>query len=212
MIKKKERKQEKMEEIKYEYVKTPLDYQITEYDCGTTTLLNALRYLFKRKEISPEVYKFIMQYTLDSTNEKGENCKGGTSIYALEFLANWLNDNAKSKQMPLMCEVLKHEEVAINSEKLKEHMNQGGIAILRVWQDCEHYVLLTKLDEEYGYVFDPYYLDIHQYDGDPDCEIIKDRPFEYNRKIKRSRFEEEGTKDFTFVKGKNQEMILIKKV
>lgn len=65
-----------MEEKRYRYVKTPLDYQITEYDCGTTTLLNALRYLFERSEISPEVYKFIMQYTLDGTNEKGESCKG----------------------------------------------------------------------------------------------------------------------------------------
>ena len=46
--------------IKYEYTKTPLDYQITEYDCGTTTLLNALRYLFKRSEISPEIYKYII--------------------------------------------------------------------------------------------------------------------------------------------------------
>ena len=26
-------------------------------------------------------------------------------------------------------------------------------------------------------------LDIHQYDWDPDCEIIKDRPFEYNSLI-----------------------------
>ena len=42
-------------EIKYEYTKTPLDYQITEYDCGTTTLLNALRYLFKRKVLKTRV-------------------------------------------------------------------------------------------------------------------------------------------------------------
>lgn len=37
----------KENKVKYEYTKTPLDYQITEYDCGATTLLNALRYLFK---------------------------------------------------------------------------------------------------------------------------------------------------------------------
>ena len=65
-----------MDKVKYEYTKTPLEYQLTEYDCGTTTLLNALRYLFKRSEIEPEIYKFIMQYTLDNTNNNGEIGKG----------------------------------------------------------------------------------------------------------------------------------------
>lgn len=58
------------------YKKTPLDYQITEYDCGTTSILNAVRYLFKRKEIHPIVYKEIMRHTLDVTNNKGEYGKG----------------------------------------------------------------------------------------------------------------------------------------
>ncbi|MBQ9297867.1 MAG: hypothetical protein IJ223_02345 [Clostridia bacterium] len=65
-----------MEEVKYDYTKTHLEYQLTEYDCGTVTLLNAIRYLFKRSEINPEIYKFIMQYTLDKTNELGEIGKG----------------------------------------------------------------------------------------------------------------------------------------
>ena len=47
--------------MKYEYTKTPLDYQITEYDCATTTILNAFRYLFNRSEISPEVYQYILK-------------------------------------------------------------------------------------------------------------------------------------------------------
>lgn len=33
-----------------------------------------------------------MQYTLDKTNNLGEIGKGGTSVYALEFLSNWLNE------------------------------------------------------------------------------------------------------------------------
>lgn len=47
--------------IKYEYTKTPLDYQITEYDCGTTTLLNALRYLFKSSEVRKERMEKALQ-------------------------------------------------------------------------------------------------------------------------------------------------------
>lgn len=40
-----------------------------------------------------------MQYTLDKTNVLGELGKGGTSVYALEFLCKWLNENGKNKGM-----------------------------------------------------------------------------------------------------------------
>ena len=145
---------------KYEYTKTPLDYQITEYDCGTTTLLNALRYLFKRNEISPEIYKYIMLYTLDKSNILGEIGKGGTSVFALEILCKWLNENAKNKNMNINCESLSKGEISIYNKTLENKINNGAVAIVRLYQDCEHYCLLTKLDDEYAYLFDPYYLNI----------------------------------------------------
>ena len=37
---------------RYKNMKTPLAYQITEYDCGQATLLNAMRYLFKKRRSS----------------------------------------------------------------------------------------------------------------------------------------------------------------
>ena len=200
-----------MENIKYEYTKTPLDYQITEYDCGTTTLLNALRYLFKRSEISPEVYKYIMQYTLDKTDENGENCKGGTSTYALKFLCSWLNENAPKKGMNIVCKVLLKDDCSIYNKELEQTINNNGVAILRVYQECEHYCLLTALDDEYAYLFDPYYLNINYFDNDECCEIIKDRPFEFNRKVLKSRIEENSSKDFSLVIGENREIILIKR-
>lgn len=33
----------------------PLRYQMTEYDCGPTSMLNAVSYLFRRDEIPPEL-------------------------------------------------------------------------------------------------------------------------------------------------------------
>ncbi|MDR0904811.1 MAG: peptidase C39, partial [Oscillospiraceae bacterium] len=60
-------------------MKTPLQYQITEYDCGPTSLLNALRFLFEREDIPPDVPKYIMMYCLDAYNSKGESGKNGTS-------------------------------------------------------------------------------------------------------------------------------------
>lgn len=199
-----------MEKIKYEYTKTPLEYQLTEYDCGTTTLLNALRYLFKRSEINPEVYKFIMQYTLDNTNKDGEIGKGGTSVYAMKFLSDWLNENAFKKGMNIKCTYINKEDISIYSKEL-EKIDSGAVAILRVYQEVEHYCLLTKMDSEFAYLFDPYYLNINYYDKDDGVEIIKDRPFEFNRKVKKERIENNGIKDFSLVKGENSEIIVIER-
>ena len=201
-----------MGKVKYEYTKTPLEYQLTEYDCGTTTLLNALKYLFKRSEIEPEIYKYIMQYTLDKTNSSGETGKGGTSTYAVKFLGDWLNENAKQKGMNIKCIYMNKEDVSIHSRLLEDNIKNGAVAMLRVYQDVEHYVLLTKLDDEYAYLFDPYYLNINYYDKDDDVEIIKDRPFEFNRKVKKDRIENGKTKDFSLVRGENQEIIIIKRI
>lgn len=38
----------------------PLRYQMTEYDCGPTSMLNAVSYLFPRDEIPPEIIRSIM--------------------------------------------------------------------------------------------------------------------------------------------------------
>ncbi len=201
-----------MEKVKYEYTKTPLEYQLTEYDCGTTTLLNSLRYLFKRSEIEPEIYKFIMQYTLDNSNQAGEIGKGGTSTYAMKFLSNWLNENASKKGMNLKCTYLEKEDISIYNDKLNEKINNGAVALLRVFQRVEHYCLLTALDSEFAYIFDPYYLNINYYDNDDEVEIIKDRPFEFNRKVKKERIENGNEKDFSFVRGINSEIVIIERI
>lgn len=130
-------------------------------------------------------------------------------MYALEFLANWLNHNAKAKNMDMECKIYKKEEANIQRPEIQEAIHKGAVAILRVWQDCEHYVLLTKIDDMDVYLFDPYYLDICYYDEDEQVEIIKDRPFEYNRKVKIERLQEESKHDFTMVAGENREIIVL---
>ena len=63
--------------------------QITEHDCVPTSFINALIYLFERKEIPAEVVRRIYEYTLDVPKS------GGTTGYAIEFLANWLSSYRK---------------------------------------------------------------------------------------------------------------------
>lgn len=60
-------------------MKNQLIYQSTEYDCDPVTLTNAIRYLFDREEIHPDIVKYIMLYYFDTYDEKGEIGKYGTS-------------------------------------------------------------------------------------------------------------------------------------
>lgn len=196
-----------MEEL---YKKTPLDYQITEYDCGTTTIMNALRYLYDREEISPNVIKYIMKETLDQKGSGGEVGKGGTTTDATLKIANWLIESEEN-DMDMHITMLVGNEYSIDNPILINAIKHGGVAVLRVYQETEHYALLTKLDEEYAYIFDPYYFDISYYDNDESVEIIKDRPFEYNRKVALKRLREDTNNDFSLVKRDDSVIIIMEK-
>ena len=188
--------------MKYNEDKTPLNYQITEFDCGTATVLNAISYLYNRDRISPKSYKKIVQNTTDR-NWLGQIGKGGSSNMAMVETCKYLK---------IFKEELKNEEVSINNKNLIKNIKEGAIAILQVYQEnYRHYVLLTKLDDEYGYVFDPYYYPPTYYDKDKACQVIEDKPFEYNRKIKLQRFENKDRKDFALVKGDLGQIIILAK-
>ena len=42
-------------------MKNPLHYQLSEYDCGPTSMLNAMSFLFSREEIPPEIVRIRMR-------------------------------------------------------------------------------------------------------------------------------------------------------
>lgn len=79
-------------------MKIPLRYQNTEYDCGTTSFINALAYLYNREEIPIELIKMIYKYTLDVVGVDGIIGKGGTSRESVELLArlfvNYANNHS----------------------------------------------------------------------------------------------------------------------
>ncbi|HAN09723.1 MAG TPA: peptidase C39 [Clostridiales bacterium] len=164
-------------------MKTPLRYQITEYDCGTTSLINAISFIYEREEIPPELIHGVMMYTLDEFGCDGEECKGGISIFSVKFLNHWIKSFAHSKGFIINTELLENNDVDIYSNKVKKCMSNGGAIVARVWLGGEHYVIITKIDHEYAYIFDLYYQDITTYDEDNEVEIIKDRPIECNRKV-----------------------------
>lgn len=71
-------------------MKIPLRYQNTEYDCGTTSFVNALAYLYDREDIPIELLKEIYKLTLDVKNSEGITGKGGTSTHNADYCINIL--------------------------------------------------------------------------------------------------------------------------
>lgn len=163
-------------------MKNPLSYQKTEYDCGPTTLMNAVSCLFEREDIPPEVIKQITLYSMDASNEKGELCKGGTSEMAMMFLANWLNQFGRDKKFPIQCEYLTGSNVEIEQgSRVVNSLKQGSVAVARVRYGCWHYVLLTGADDDFIYLFDPYYRERRfSVEG---IKIISDAPMRMNRRV-----------------------------
>jgi hypothetical protein len=69
--------------------------------------------------------------------------------------------------------MLNGENVRISqNSKIAECLGQGGAAVARVMLGCWHYVLLTGIDDQYVYLFDPYYR-IKSFPN-KDIQIIKE--------------------------------------
>ncbi len=189
-------------------MKNPLSYQATEYDCGPTTLINAISYLYDREEIPPEIIKSIMLYCLDGFNKKGEAGKSGTTAMAVSFLASWFNQYRKVKKFPIEAEFLNPDEVYISRDsKIGACLQHGGAVVSRVMLGCWHYVLLTDIDDEYIYLFDPYYR--KNPFKDEGVDIIKDKPATMNRRVKISVINSEQKINYALGKREGRESLLL---
>ena len=187
-------------------MKVPLRYQITEIDCGPTSVQNAISYLFDREEIPAIFIKAISVYTLDCYDKKGNLGQGGTSIDAMRMLYRWLMIYSKKNSFDLHCEYYRNKEVTLS--KISNCLKENGCVVLRTFLDVDHYVLITRMDEEYVYIFDPYNLEDDYYEDD--VEIIDNKPFEYNRKVGIERFKSVSrTKNFALGSVDRRECLLL---
>lgn len=191
-------------------MKTPLRFQMTEFDCGTVSILNAIMYLYKREEIPAELVKIVTKYSLDCYDKKGNIGQGGTSREAVEKICEWLTKHVKNNNYNLNCEHLINYDVTI--EKIKECIDNNGCVLFRTYQTCEHYVLLTDYDENSFYLWDPYYLDENYYNNDEEVKIDFDHPFKYNRIVTIKRFLSPNKQDFSFNLNNKRECVLFNKL
>ena len=189
-------------------MKIPLRYQNTEYDCGTTSFINALAYLYDREDVPVSLIKAVYKYTLDVEGEDGSIGKGGTSRKQAELLARYFVKYAnENKNFNISCRVVSKDKV--NLFDMKKTVDNNGVIIARCWQSVEHYVLITKIDDNFAYIFDPYYLNEDYYYDDEDVAIVLHETFTHNRIVKIERLFTEEKKDFSLLKESDREVILI---
>lgn len=189
-------------------MKNPLHYQITEYDCGPTSVLNGINYLFDREVIPPEILRNVMLYCLDCHSKEGVPGKMGTSHSAMMFLSSWLDSFGNLGLMPISSKYISGESVYIGQESLiNDTLIRGGAVVVRLFYDEWHYVLLTGIKGDKLLMFDPYYRD-KPFDDD-DIGLVTDQPFKYNRIVPFSRFNREIEELYSFGAVDTREAVLL---
>jgi hypothetical protein len=137
----------------------PFQYQVSEYDCVPTALINAVSYLFERDEIPPMVIRHIFLYSLDTVGRKTRLGTAGTSRHAIRLLSYWLNAY-KIKKFSVATEFIEEEDVHLNhGSKILACLEEGGVALCTIflgkWQ--EHFLMLVKVEDGWVYCFDSYF-------------------------------------------------------
>ena len=152
--------------------------------------------------------KAIYKYTLDGFNERGESGKSGTSHMAMSFLSHWFNQYSRQMKFPIRCEFVSGEEVRLEPGcKLYECLENGGIAVMRLWYGCPHYVTVVGVEDDCLLMFDPYYrTDAFTVEG---IEIIDDHPLTYNRKVSLARMLQNKRRAYSLYHLDNRELLLM---
>ena len=182
-------------------MKIPLHYQISEFDCGPTTLTNMLSFLFQRKEIPQDVIRKIYEFTLDGYETNGiEKGQYGTSDEAMIQFADWLSFMTFSSY-PIEAEVLAGAEVSLEpGSHMETFLYNGGAVVAKVMIADPHYVLITGVNRKrkQAYVFDPYHR-TRQFSRS-DLTWTFDHPFSYNCVIPYHYFNTESDIYYSFGK------------
>lgn len=188
-------------------MKVPLKFQMTEFDCGPSTLVNALSFLYEREEIPAIMLQSISAFTLDCNDEDGNSGEGGTSKSAIHKLVNWFKEFIYENALDLKLEHYLNNAVTL--DVIKTYIDNNGCIVLRTYQECKHYVLITGLDDEYIYIWDPYYLDRHYYDSNDNIKIVFDEPLKYNRQVTLKHFLLESKTDLSLGPINNRECVCL---
>lgn len=192
-------------------MKSPLRYQVTEYDCGPTTMTNAIMYLFERDEIPPDLVRHIGQCTLDSFDETGHVGRFGTSGASIRYFGSWLNELRYAGLLPIESWYLEKDSVILGEgSELDNALEKGAAIVLHVFfNGYGHYILITGKDGEKYKVFDPYYSE--KYLETSDISIIKDQPYSHNLLISKDLINKVTGEDYSMGTVNTREALVMRR-
>ena len=189
-------------------MKTPLHYQMTEYDCGPISMMNAIIFLFDREQIPPDLIRNIMLYCLDGYGAEGAPGRSGTTRAAMMFLSNWLSGFGQAGRLPITTEYYTGDRVYMGQQSpITDALHRGGAVVVRLFLDEWHYVLLTGERDGMVYLFDPYYVT----EGFNDSSVVTDvdHPFAYNRILPQSMLNGEAQTLYAFAEQEGREAVVL---
>ena len=190
-------------------MKIPLRFQITEFDCGTIALQNAISYLFDRENVPAELCRAISIYTVNCYDDEGNLTDSGTSREVTDKMTDWITEYVNRNSFGISCVHL--ENYAVDVKAIKKCIADGGCALVRTFHRDGHFVVVTGIDDNYVYLWDSYYLGETYYDDEVQVTIIFNKPFHYNRQVSLKRFMAETNQDFALGPLDRRECVLFNK-
>ena len=135
-------------------MRAPFRQQISDYDCGPVSMLNALSYLFDRKEIPPFVVHQIYKDCLDYDSSRG------TSIRAIKDLGFWLKHYKEEgyKKFAVETKFISGSQVHLQkNSKIIRCINSNGVALLCVHSSRNnwHYIIGFQYEGGWLHCYDP---------------------------------------------------------
>jgi hypothetical protein len=193
-------------------MKSPLRYQATDADCGKTSLVNAFMYLYDRSEIPPQVIDYVTRVTGDC-NLAVNGYFRGTSMHSLAFMAAWCNDYLVKAGFPIHCLAIQGDLVSMDEESpLVQGLRTGAVAVCGIRLTYDHYVLMTGIDDESVYLFDPSY-EVYPPTRFPiPKEGVRwddEHPFSYNRVVSRSVLDDPTAVSYTLEAASGRDAVLM---
>jgi len=189
----------------------PFHYQVSEYDCVPTAIVNAVSYLFHRKEIPPMVIRHVYLYCMDTVSRDARFGIGGTSKLAVRLLGNWLS-SYKTKKFSVTTEFLDKERVSLKTGgTIHACLEKGGVVLCNILLGSreEHYVMITAIEDQWVYCFDSYKrTSVRGMQGKIKL-MNHDNGRAPNLKIKKDWFEQTGTNRFCLGPFNIRESLLI---
>ncbi|KAF0221147.1 MAG: hypothetical protein FD174_645 [Geobacteraceae bacterium] len=135
-------------------MKVPFRQQVSEYDCGPTSLINALSYLFDRREIPPFVVHRVYKDCLDIESSRG------TSSRAIQDLGFWLSHykEKRYKKFAVESKFISGDQVHLQkNSKILQCINSDGAALMIVHSSRNnwHYIIGLRSEGGWLHCYDP---------------------------------------------------------